>query len=395
MKVMPRSPSLKPAFRQERADKGLLSWCVNVPLGLSPTGKRQQLYFASKTEARAECDLLKVRRSNFGNSLGAMTPARIAEASEAYKQLEPLGVGLLEAVRSYIADAQVRTGSVTLGEAFDRFAESKGSKSLKYQREIRLAKVTFEPLLKKMVCDVNHHDFEPLLSPLSAHVRNAKLRRLRSVFNLTIRRKWAKENPVSAIDFADIPRKEVEVFPVETVQRILEDALRNDLEFLPYRVFAFFCGIRPEGELERLDWSDIRLGERLVVLRSEITKTKRKRFVELSENAIEWLLEYQARGGRMDGLVAPLSPAIRHRKHYRNYKAAGIRKWIQQGARHCFCSYWLAMHKDVNKLVLQSGHTDADTMWTRYHAGVTESEAKKFWALRPPRFVTNVVAMTA
>jgi integrase len=392
---MPRSSSLKPAFRRERADKGLLSWCVNVPPELSPTGKRQQLYFASKTEARIQCNALKVRRSNFGDSLGAMTPARIAEASEACKLLEPFHVGLLEAVRAYVAEIQVRTGSVTLGEAFDRFGESKSARSPKYQREIRLAKRTFEPLLKSMVCDIGHADFESLLYPLSAHVRNAKLRRLRSVFNLAVRRKWAKENPVSAIDFGDIPRKEVEVFPAETVQRILEDALENDLEFLPYRVLAFFAGIRPEGELERLDWSDIRLGEKLIVLRSEITKTKRKRFVELSENAIEWLLEYQARGGRVDGLVAPWSPAIRHRKHHRNYKAAGIRKWIQQGARHSFCSYWLALHKDVNKLVLQSGHTDADTMWTRYHAGVTESEALKFWSLRPPRLASNVVAMTA
>jgi integrase len=257
-----------------------------------------------------------------------------------------------------------------------------------------LAKATFEPLLNYMVCDIGSDDLEPLLAPLSDAVRNAKLRRFRSVFNLAIRRKWAKENPVSGLDFADTPREEVEVFPVETVQRMLEHALENDLEFLPYRVLAFFCGIRPEGELERLDWSDVRIAERLVVLRAEITKTKRKRFVELSENAVEWLLEYQARGGRRVGPVAPWSPAVRRRRHRCNYKAAGVREWIQQGARHCYCSYWLALHKDVNKLVLQSGHTDADTMWIRYHAGVTEVEARKFWSLRPPHLAVNVVAMT-
>jgi integrase len=392
---MSRSSSLKPAYRQERADKGLASWCVNIPAALSSTGKRQQLFFASQAEAKIQCNLLKVRRSNFGDSMGAMTPVRIAEASESYKLLEPFGIGLLEAVRSYVESAQVRTGSVTLGEAFDRFAESKQFKSPKYQKEIRLAKATFDPLLDCKVCDIGHDDLEPLLSGLSASVRNAKLRRLRSVFNLALRRKWAKENPVSALDFADTPREEVQMFPVETVQRMLTHALENDLEFLPYRVFAFFCGIRPEGELERLDWADVRLAEKLVVLRAEVTKTRRKRFIELSDNAIEWLLEYQARGGRMIGPVVPWPEHVRERKHRRNYRAVGIKKWIQQGARHSYCSYWLAMYKDVNKLVLQSGHTNADTMWTRYHAGVTEAEAVNYWAIRPPRLVSNVVLMTA
>jgi len=41
------------------------------------------------------------------------------------------------------------------------------------------------------------------------------------------------------------------------------------------------------------------------------------------------------------------------------------------------------MHKDINKLVLQSGHTSVDTMWRHYHRGTTEAEAKKFWAIMP------------
>jgi integrase len=392
---MPKVAKFKPSFSRSRSQRGILPWCVNVPAVLSSTGKRQQLFFASQAEAKTQCNALKVRRSNFGDSLGTMTPARIAEASEAYQQLEPLGVGLLEAVRSYVESARERTGSVTLAEAFDRFAESKQLKSPKYQKEIRLAKGTFETLLSRKVCDVTHDDIESSLLRLSAGARNAKLRRLRSVFNLAIRRKWTKENPVSALDFADTPLKEVEVFPVDTIARMLEGALDHDLEFLPYRVFGFFCGIRPGGELERLDWSDVRMAEKLVVLRGGIAKTRRKRFIELSDNAIEWLAEYQARGGPMEGLIAPWSEDARHRKNRRNYQAAGIKKWIQQGARHSYCSYWLALHKDANKLVLQSGHTNADTMWTRYHAGVTESAAKKFWAIRPLRLASNVVAMTA
>jgi integrase len=389
---MPRSSNLRPTFREGR----IKPWCVNVPPELSPTGKRQQLFFSSKLEARAQCNLLKVRRDNFGESLSVMSAARMAEAAEAYKLLAPLGTGLLEVVRLHVANVATQTASITLGQAFDRFLESRAGRSPKYQKEIRLAKGTFAPLLNHMVCDVHHSQLEDLLSPLSSSVRNAKMRRLCSVFNFAIKRGWMPcKNPVTALDYAQTEKSEVEIFPVPVIRQLLEYTLEHDLGFLPHRVLAFFCGVRPEGELERLDWSDVRISEKLVVLRSGITKTKRKRFVDLSDNAIEWLTEYQARGGQMTGLIAPWPQAVRHRMHRRNYEAAGIKKWIQQGARHSFCSYWLALHKDVNKLVLQSGHTDADTMWRRYHAGVTEAEAMRFWAIRPLRPVSNVVLMMA
>jgi len=382
---MPRSSTLKPAFRQERADKGLSAWCVNIPKHLSKTGKRQQLFFATQGEAKTECATLRVRKSNFGDSLGAMTPARIAEAAEAYKLLDPLEIGLLDAVRSQVAILKARSASVSLGEAFDRFADSKRGKSLKYCQEIRQTKVAFESLLARMVCDITGPDLEPILDRFPNASRNAKMRRLRSVFNFSAKRGWMRENanPVSKLDFAEGRRDEVAVFPVQTVQKLLNHALKRDLEFLPYRVFTFFCGIRPEGELERLNWSDVRIAEKTVVLRAEITKTRRKRFVGLSDNAIAWLTEYQVRGGKMTGLVAPWTPQVRRTKHRTSYKACGVKKWIQQGARHSYCSYWLALHKDANKLVLQSGHTNAETMWTRYHAGVTEDAASRFWAIQP------------
>ena len=154
-----------------------------------------------------------------------------------------------------------------------------------------------------MVCDIEPSDLEPILDRLPDAARNAKMRRLRSVFNLATKRGWMGNSvsPITKIDFAAGKRKTVEIFPVAAVQKLLEHALENDLEFLPYRVFTFFCGIRPEGELERLEWSDVNIADKIVVLRPEITKTNRRRIVDLSDNAISWLTEYQARGGKMDG----------------------------------------------------------------------------------------------
>jgi integrase len=360
---------------------------------LSPTGKRQELFFRTKAEAQNACEQLKARQDNFGISLNTMTAARIAEAAESYKLLEPYGIGLLDCVRDHVAILAQRKSSVTLGEAFAAFANLKKNKSEKYTQEIRHVRAKFEAVLNRLVCDIQPADLEETLNKMPSSSRNATMRRLRSVFNLAIKREWmpAGSSPITRMDFADTEKDEVEIFSVEDVQKLLDHALAHDLEFLPYRVFTFFCGIRPEGELSRLSWSDVNLTGKEVVLPAAITKTKRKRAVKLSENALAWLSQYQARGGNMTGLVAPWSKQVRRTKNRTSYKAAGIKRWIQQGARHSFCSYWLAHHKDIDGLILQSGHDDAKVMWQRYYGFVSEDEAEKFWSIRPPAIPANVV----
>jgi hypothetical protein len=89
-----------------------------VPPALSDTGKRKRKFFETKKLAEAECERLEARRDNFGVSLTAMTPARIAEASEAYKLLDPHHIGLLDAVRGFLDDhKQTANGQHTLQPA--------------------------------------------------------------------------------------------------------------------------------------------------------------------------------------------------------------------------------------------------------------------------------------
>jgi len=175
---------------------------------------------------------------------------------------------------------------------------------------------------------------------------------------------------------------------------MLNHALKNDLELLPFLTMAFFCGIRPDGELQKLEWGDIDLTDRIVTIRPEVSKTHRRRFPEISENAVAWLEAYRRRGGRTDGRIVPFSPSVLRKKRRANWKAAAGEKvrWIQQGARHTYCSCWLATHGDINKLVLQSGHDSVDTMWRSYHKGVKKEQAQKFWTIQPKTSLKNVIA---
>jgi integrase len=66
---------------------------------------------------------------------------------------------------------------------------------------------------------------------------------------------------------------------------MLVHGLEHDLALLPYLVFGFFAGVRPDGELQKVEWSDIKLAEGTIVIRPEVSKTNRRRFPKISANA--------------------------------------------------------------------------------------------------------------
>jgi hypothetical protein len=53
---------------------------LSVPPELSETGKRQQLFFATKREAETASEQLKTRRRNFGETLTNLSSVRLTEA---------------------------------------------------------------------------------------------------------------------------------------------------------------------------------------------------------------------------------------------------------------------------------------------------------------------------
>jgi len=172
------------------------------------------------------------------------------------------------------------------------------------------------------------------------------MRYWRAVFNLGEKRGFVPRgaNPINAMHFVRSPRKEVEIISNEHVSKMLEHALENDLDLLPFLVLGFFCGIRPDGELWQVLWRDVHLDAEKpeVIIRAAVSKTRRMRPIDLSANAVA--------------------------------------KWIQDGMRHTFCSNWLAFHEKIDRLVLISGHDSVDTMWPHYYKGTTKSGCDRLLA---------------
>jgi hypothetical protein len=101
----------------------------------------------------------------------------------------------------------------------------------------------------------------------------------------------------------------VSTFHAAVVEALLLWADRNDIHLIPYLVFTFFAAVRPEKEMEKLDWRNIDLGadvDQVKILRS-VSKTSTGRWITLEPNAIRWLSEYQRLGGQTSGPVVPFS----------------------------------------------------------------------------------------
>jgi integrase len=368
---MSRQAKLKPSYLESRE-----SWVVNIPKELSDTGARRQMFFDTKSEASTLCEQLKTRRDDFGLSLLDMSPARIAEASKAYRLLQPYDISLLDAVREHVQRYLERTSSRSWRVVVDEYLAMPKKRSPKYSKDLKETGESMRSLDETLISEISPQDIDRVLAGYAPSTRNAKLRILRAVFNLGVKRKYLRESPIAQLDFAELDAGEVEVFTVDQSARLLQAALDHDLQMLPWFVLGLFCGIRPNGELGKLNWSSVHFAEKQVVISPEVSKTKRRRFIDITDNALEWLGEYKRRGGSITGKIVPARKFTNRRRAIQ--VKAGVDKWIQQGMRHSFCSYWLAKHQDANKLVLQSGHTDAQTMWDNYHAGVTRAEAEKF-----------------
>jgi len=352
-------PTLKPTLRTTRQWQGIAAWVVNVPPSLSSTGRRQELFFTSKAEAAVVCEQLKARKDNFGTSLTALTPAEIAEAAEAYNLLEGKNVSFLSVVRYYLGIEDQRSASIPFRELCTLDIESKRDRDERHLADMRRTMNRFPSLHDRLVSDISHRDLKPLLNEIVPGERNLPMRHLRAFFNYGIKRGHLTENPITRLDFVESSPKEVEVISPEGVAEMLEMALVNDLDLLPYLVLGFFCGIRPIGELNLLQWSDVDFQNRSVTIRSTVSKTKRRWFPELSENAIAWLGAYRQRGGVCEGSIVTCDENALRTRREQNRVAAGITHWPNSAMCHSYCSYWLACTR-----------TSTDSSFSRYNVAI-------------------------
>jgi integrase len=370
---------IRPSFKAKKVEGRKSPWRVYIPPTLSPNGRPANVWGTTKEGAESRAYEFMVARRTHGELVAALSQYELAEAVKALELLRPAGVSLLEAVTTFLREREERAASKTFRAAFQA-VEDRTGRSKDYDSSLRHTRAKVEHLLDKKIVDVTADDLENALKNLPPSTRNLRINRLRNVFNNAVKNGWLSDNPAARLDLTKIKKDEVAIYHPGDLKKLLDHAQTHDKELVPFLVVAAFCGLRPEREAFHLLWSDIHLDEKQeVVVQPELSKTRRKRAVPLSDNALEWL---KAVDIKKSGPICDFSEMTLIRKRAKIHEDTKV-EVVKDGMRHAFCSAHLAKHGDLTKSLLASGHTDAKIFWQHYYRAMSADEAEKYWSVKP------------
>lgn len=200
-------------------------------------------------------------------------------------------------------------------------------------------------------------------------------RAINSVFARGFKTGGIPSNPIARVEAPKIVRAAPSILKPTQLRALLAAA---SPEILPLLVLQAFCGVR-RAEAERLTWAHVHLQTEkpIVELPSEITKTNRRRTVELSANAVAWLKQLA------DGSTSPLglTETVYRRRLRAAAKAAGI-AWDENVLRHSYGSYRLAQIKNAAQVAEEMGNSPS-VIRTHYQNLVRPESVDEFWNIVP------------
>lgn len=350
---------------------------MNLPAKVSPNGKRTRHFFETKQAALNYCEEQRIRLVNFGvQGSTLLSPGHVDQAANALELLKPHGVSLNEVVQDWLSRKQAAEASVTFETAMDSFMKYR-KRSDSYTRSIRQTKNRLSGLHGKLLNEVTPADLTKAMDGMTPSVHNFTIRILGGLFNYGAKRNLCASNPTKKLDLAQQTREEIEIYTPQQSGKILRAAEQKDPELVPFLALSFFAGIRL-SEMQRLDWGAVDLKENFIRLPALITKTKQTRHIDISENLTAWLTSRVKKSGG----VVPCSPDVL-RNRMEALRAHHKIPTIKHGPRHCFASYWLAQHGDIDQLCRYLGHDDPGTTFRHYAKAATKREAAKFFAIMP------------
>lgn len=356
-------------------------------------GKRKRYTFAEQDDLKAFLakkreednaveELQKVERSNHAVvRLSHLAPGDRAAVSAAVEIIKAAGgkvsVHLPEAARHYARSFLAFAGSKTIGDAVTDFLRAK-SEGGKRQRTVEGYRRLLTPIADRfkgrMVPTVTLPELEGYCRGVTPGSRNHVRIALVGLLNYCAAHGWTDSNPALKLPKVKADRDLPVVFTPEEVRKLLAAASEHAPEMVPYYAVGVFAGLRPENELRNLDWTNIRLTETPAFIRVEAatSKTRRRRDVELSANAVAWLVLHNTNTGRL---------AWNRKAHEKVIEKAGV-KWSRDIMRHTYGSYLLASTENEALTASRMGNS-VGIVHGHYKNLRSKAQAVEFWKIAP------------
>ena len=364
--------------------------------GYTLEGKQVRKRFKTYAEASAYRHELEVNLENDTHAIKPrrtrLTDEQLRDAESAVESLDGMAT-LLQAVEFFKANWQDSEREISLMDAIPLYQAYKESKIVggSLDENMRILR-KFAGLHKAaIVNEITPWNIDDFLAGKKPTTKNTERGRLSDFFKWATRQRYCKQNPVELTEPDKVIRDETEIFSTDTAKALLKAARTVDNgAMLPWLVVGLFCGLRPESEAMRLEWADVDLKEKHLIVKGA-NKTKRRRVVELEDNAVAWLKECRGMHfkpkffrGSFNRLkrATGFKPDKRLLTEKEEENLENLEDWISDGLRHTAVSNHLAFHGDDNKTALWAGHSTR-ILHRDYKGLVTKSKTKAFWAITP------------
>lgn len=364
---------MKPIKARKVITNGKTTWCVD----LRSLGKNR-LFFQDKASADAEAFSRQSERLNHGLRGFDLEDADRTAFLNAKERLAKVGATIDQAVELFLKIGPVKE-SKPLVEAVASLIEDRrrANKRPRYVRQLEYCLSAFIKGREAVHCaDVTRASIEEWLngSGWAPKTRLGKLTDVRTLFSFAKEHGWCSVSPCPPVDIT-VDHAPPGILTPAQAANLMGAAQSHEPTMIPFIAIGLFAGIRPE-ELMRLTWADIDLRAGLVRVPAASSKTRKLRYVKMSDNLKAWLRVASEK---------QIHTINHKRKFNRVRKLAGVpaEKWPHDAMRHSFASYHLAKHGAQDATATQLGHADATMLFSNYRQLVKPADAKRFWAIKP------------
>jgi integrase len=356
-------------------------------------------FFSSKTEADAWCYEKRAEQVSLGNLASGLNDDIKREAMVCVSKLSPYGKTLTDAVAYYLRDLEMQGASKTVAQAVADLQDEAAARGLsdRHLRTINSVLGRFAQTYgAEVVANIRAEKVQAWLGAchskdgkaLSAVSFNTYRRYLALLFSFCVRRKWARENPVTDFEARKVRTKTPRLLSPGDLRQIIA-AAGDDLR--PALVLQAFCGLRV-SEAAQTEWDDL-LPSGHLQIGSNTSKTGRRRLAPIPKAALAYLVSVRQRAGAVYemGAGADRVDALQKALTTLRDRVPQVR-WGKNALRASALSYRLAETQDAARTALEMGNSP-QVLLRDYRELATPEQARDWFAIDPARPQGKVLSL--
>jgi len=368
---------------------------------------------AARKVAKAKINELTTGAAHVGN----FTPRETAVVTEAVEIARRCNVSLMDALRQHEEALRILAGRGTLLEAAKHFADfvdeekARGAlarisvpnlvrdflkhlevreMSRRYIGDMRARLGRASKAFRGDVNDIKTDQIDAWLASFrnaSGQTRNNYRTAICTLFSYAKDKGFLPRDKPTEAEFStrlNIKRGEIGIYQPETIEILLS---RIERRLLPFVAFGAFAGLR-SAEITRLEWSDVRWDQNLIMISSGKAKTASRRLIPILPALVAWLAPWRgAKGKVLEGVSDEFALAKNFKKAVNAIVDQDGRpsvEIVRNGLRHSYVSYRLAATQNAAQVALEAGNSPK-MIFQHYRELVTPEDAEKWFSIEPKK----------